>query len=194
MREPLLRMVNIMHSCNAVSKSGKWMVGKTDGTLNQTLFRSPTVFNFFSPTYTQPGVVQQAGLVSPEMDIIYETTITNAQNMIYTGVYANYGTTGAPLLTGTGFRGDSYGGDVYLDLSSAGSGLVPMATTTTGGSSSAMLSQVVLLLNGGPLDGTGAAQARIQTFLNTLPNTNPLAQTEAAVHLVATSAQCAAQR
>jgi uncharacterized protein (DUF1800 family) len=194
MREPLIRIADILHSCNAVSKSGKWTIGKTDTTLAQTIFRSPTVFNFFDPAYTQPGVIQAAGLVSPEFDIIYETTITNAQNMIYTGIYAGYSATGAPLLTGTGFRGDAYGSDVYLDFSTAGSGLVSLATTSSGGSSSAMLNQVVLLLSGGPLDSTGTAQARIQTFLNTLPNTNPLAQVQAAVHLVATSSQCAAEK
>ena len=194
MREPMIRMATLMHSLNAVSKSNKWMVGKTDGTLAQTIFRSPTVFNYFDPAYTQPGVIQAAGLVSPEFDIIYETTITNAQNMIYTGIYANYNTDGSPKLTGTGFRGDNYGSDVYLNFASTGSNLLPLATTTSGGSSSAMLSQVVLLLNGGALDSTGTAQARVQTFLNTLPNTNPLAQVEAAVHLVATSPQCAAQK
>ena len=81
----------------------------------------PLCLTFFSPTYTQPGVVQQAGLVSPEFDIIYETTITNAQNMIYTGIYANYNTDGSPKLTGTGFRGDAYGSDVYLNFSASGS-------------------------------------------------------------------------
>ena len=199
MREPMIRFAQLLHSCNAVSKGGKWAFGKTDATLNQTVFRSPTVFNFFDPAYAQPGAVQNAGLVSPEFDIIFETTITNAQNMIYTGTYANYATAagtvpGTPLMTGTGFRGDSYGSDIYLDHSPSGSGLVALATPASGGSSSAMLGQVVLLLNGGPLDSSGQAQARIQTFLNTLPNTNPLAQVQAAVHLVASSAQCAAQK
>ena len=88
-------MANIMRSLNATSKSGKWLVGKTDTTLAQTIFRSPTVFNFFDPHYSSPGVIQNAGLVSPEFDILYETTITNAQNMIYTGIYANYNPTAA---------------------------------------------------------------------------------------------------
>ena len=193
MREPLLRIADILHSCNAVSKSGKWTIGKTDNALAQTVFRSPTVFNFFDPAYTQPGVVQNAGIVSPEFDIIYETTITNSQNMIYTGIYSNYSTTtpGLPLLTGTGFKGDSYGSDIYLDFSASGSNLVPLAAAS---GSAAMLNQVVLLLNGNPLDTTNSAQPRIQTFLNTLPSTNYLAQVQAAVHLVATCPQCAAEK
>ena len=198
MREPMIRMADIMHSCNAVSKSGKWTVGKTDSTLNETIFRAPTVFNFFDPNYAEPGAVQAAGLVSPELDIIYETTITNAQNMIYTGIYANYNTTiastsyGAPLLTGTGWRGDAYGSDVYCDFSSAtGAGLVAMDQSST----SAMLNQVVLLLNGGPLDSSGSAQARILTFLTSASGpTTSLARVQAAVHLVATAAQTASER
>jgi hypothetical protein len=192
MREPIIRMADIMRSCNAVSKSGKWQVGKTDSTLAQTVYRSPTVFNFFSPTYIQPGPIQAAGIVSPEFDIIYETTITNAQNMIYTGIYSNYNTSGSPLMTGTGFRGDAYGSDVYLDFSAAGSNLVPLAQGANGQTN--MLNQVVLLLSGGPLDSTGSAQGTIQSFIATLPATSYVAQVEAAVQLVATSPECAAEK
>ena len=193
-REPIVRMAQLLHACNAVSKTAKFTVGKSDGTLAQTIFRAPTVFNFFDPAYGQPGVVQSAGLASPELELVYASTISNAQNIIYTTLYsATYNADGSPALSGAGFRCDAFGSDVYLDFSAAtGSGLLSLAQGT--GGSAAMLNQVVLLLNGGPLDATGAAQARIQQFLNTLPNTNPLAQVQAAVHLVATSAQCATQK
>jgi len=190
-REPLIRIAQIMRSMNAISKTGKWAIGKTDSTLAQTIFRSPTVFNFFAPSYSQPGVVQQAGIVSPEFQIIYETTIINAQNMIYTGIYDGYNTNGSPLYTGSGFKGDAYGGDVYIDFSTNGNGLVNLAQTS---GDTAMLNQVVLLLNGNPLDSNGATQSRIGTFLATLPSTNYVAQVQAATQLVATAAQFAAER
>lgn len=201
MREPIIRFASILHSLNAVSKTGKWAFGRTDSTLAQTIFRSPTVFNFFDPDYSLPGGIQQAGLASPEFDIIYETTIMNAQNMIYTGIYSNYYTDttqpgGTPKLTGTGFRGDNYGSDVYLDFSTAGNGLWAI-DQANGASSPALLNRVVLLLNGNSLDTTGDAQNRILTFLKTITgttNANSLSRVEAAVHLVATSPQCAAQK
>jgi hypothetical protein len=196
MREPMVRVASLLRSCNAVSKSGKWHMGQTDATLAQTIMRSPTVFNFFDPHFSQSGVVQKAGLVSPEFDIIYETTITNAQNMLYTGIYANYNTDGSPKLTGTGFRGDSAGSDVYLDFSAAGNGLVAYAQNN---GVSLLIDRVAMLLNGGPLDppppATQPVKTRIQTFLTgSITAGNYLEQARAAVHLIVTSATCATEK
>jgi hypothetical protein len=205
MREPLIRVASLMRSLNAESKDGKWAVGKTDSTFAQTIFRSPTVFNFFSPVYSNPGPVQAANLVSPEFDIIYETTITNAQNMLYTGIYANYNTTagsatyGAPLNTGTGFRGDAYGSDVYIDFSSTGNGLAAYAQAN---GLDALIDRVGLLLMGiTPAGGTNpmnpSMHSRIKTFLSNtsyVSATNYVGQAEATVHLVATAAQAAVQK
>ncbi|MDB5357380.1 MAG: hypothetical protein JWN24_3833 [Phycisphaerales bacterium] len=198
-REPMIRMAQIMRSLNATSKSGKWQIGKTDNTLAQTIFRAPTVFNFFDPHFAQPGVVQQAGLVSPELDIIYETTITNAQNMVYTGVYANYNTDGSPKLTGTGFKGDNYGSDAYLDFSTGGSGLVSYLQTN---GIDALIDQVGLLLMGTtPAGGSNpmdpAMHTRIKTFVSNtayIGATDYVGKVKAVVHLVATAAQCATQK
>ena len=185
-REPIIRVANLMHSFGAKSKSGKWAMAKTDTALAQTLFRAPTVFNFFDPSYADPGGIQQAGLVSPEFAIIYETTITNAQNQLYTAVYAAYNTDGSPKMTGNGFNGD-----IYFDHSASGSGLV---TLDTASGSAAMVDQVILLVNGGPLDGTGAARNRILQYVNTLSATDHIGRVQAALHLVATSAQAAIQK
>jgi uncharacterized protein (DUF1800 family) len=196
MREPMIRTANILRSCSATSKSGKWHIGNTDTTMSQTIFRSPTVFNFFDPHFSQPGVVQQAGLVSPEFDIIFETTITNTQNVIYTGIYATYNTDGTPK-SGTGFRGDSGGSDIYLDFSTAtGNGLMALAQNS---GISALIDQVALLLNGGPLDppppATQPIKSRIQTFISgSVTAGDYLSQAKAAVHLVGTSSQCAAEK
>jgi hypothetical protein len=198
-REPMIRMVNILRSLNARSASGKWYFGKTDNNLAQTIFRSPTVFNFFDPTYQQPGAVQQAGLVSPEMEVIYETTIVNAQNMIYTGVYSNYNSTSTPNAnpsyglptSGSGFHGDNESGDVYVDLSTlSGSGLCAYAQSN---GVNAMVGQVGLLLMGAPMDST--MQTDITNYITSnVTATNYLGQVQAAVYLVASSSQCSVQK
>ena len=190
-REPIVRLASFLHSMNAFSKTNHWAIGRTDTQLQQTIFRAPTVFNFFDPGYSQPGPVQQAGLASPEFSIIYETTITNSQNMLYTGIYSAANADGSNKLTGVGFKGDSYGYDIFADFSTAGNGLVAL---TQQSGTSAMLGQVELLIAGAPMDASGTARARIQTFLNTLPNTNPLAQVQAAAYLVATAPQTAVQK
>jgi len=184
----MIRMANILRSTGGISVTNKWMIGKTDNTLAQTVLRSPTVFNFFDPHFTPAGVVQSAGIVAPEFDIIYETTITNAQNMIYTGIYgSNYNTN---PITGTGFRGDSFGNDVYLDFSTAGSGLMNVAQTQGVGP---LLDRVSLLLTGAALDPK--IKSRIQVFiLGNVNATDYLNQTRAAVHLISTSPACAIQR
>jgi uncharacterized protein (DUF1800 family) len=187
-REPMIHVANVLRTCGGISVTNKWMIGKTDNTLAQTILRSPTVFNFFDPHFTPAGVVQNAGLVAPEFDIIYETTITNKQNMIYTGIYgSNYGTN---PITGTGFRGDGFGNDVYLDFSTAGSGLMNVAQTQ---GVSALLDRVSLLLSGAALDPN--VKSRIQVFiLGNISATDYLNQTRAAVHLISTSPAAAVQR
>jgi Protein of unknown function (DUF1800) len=193
-REPIMRLANLMRSCGGISKSGKWKLGQTDDTLQQTILRSPTVFNFFDPHYAEPGAISDAGVVSPELEIIFSTTITLGQNMIYTGIYnPSYTSAGFPTGSGTGFIGDSGTGtstDCYLDLSTSGSGLVNVAQTQ---GVSAMVDQTALLLMGAPLPGP--MKRTIQTFITTkIGATNYLEQTKAAVHLIATSAQAAAAK
>jgi uncharacterized protein (DUF1800 family) len=179
-REPMIRLANLLRSCGGYSKDGKWQLGKTD-LIGQTIFRSPTVFNFFDPHYSQPGVVQAAGLVSPEFDIIFETTIINEQNLIYTGIYSSN--------TQTGFTGENVYKDIYMDLTATGANLTTVAQNN---GVSALIDQVGLLLNGAPLDS--AVKSRIQTYIGTLSPTDYLGQARAAVHLVSTSTQAAVQK
>jgi uncharacterized protein (DUF1800 family) len=188
MREPMIRIAGMLRSLGAWSKSGKWKMGKTDTTLQQTVFRSPTVFNFFDPQYAEPGKISNAGIVSPELGAILATTITSSQNMIYTGIYShNYSLT-AP--TGTGFRGDGDGSDIYLNFSASGCGLQPLLET---GGQDAMLDQIATLLMGRPLDSQ--MKIIVSNFLgSTIAPTEYPSKVRGAVHLIATSPQAAAQK
>jgi uncharacterized protein (DUF1800 family) len=190
MREPMIRIAQMLRSMGAWSKSGKWVMGKTDVALQQTVFRSPTVFNFFDPQYAEPGKISDAGIVSPELGAILATTITSSQNMIYTGIYShNYSLT-AP--TGTGFRGDAGGTDIYLNFTSVGTGSGVQTVLETQGQD-AMLDQIATLLMGRPLDSS--MKIVIANFLNTnISPTDYAAKVRAAVHLISTSPQAAAQK
>lgn len=53
-----------------------WGLNDTETDLSQTPMRSPTVFNFFEPDYSFPGILAQAGLVTPEFQL---TTITSGR-------------------------------------------------------------------------------------------------------------------
>jgi hypothetical protein len=45
------------------------------------------VFNFFTPDYSQPGAIQQAGLRSPEFQITTDSTVITSANRMRSGVY-----------------------------------------------------------------------------------------------------------
>ena len=59
----------------------------TDNDLNQTPLQSPTVFNFFLPDYQFPGILANAGLITPEFQLTSETSVIRQANFIYDGLY-----------------------------------------------------------------------------------------------------------
>jgi hypothetical protein len=77
LREPILYVMGILRAANT----------KTDGiyprgpmkTLGQTIFTSPTVFNFYQPDYPLPG---SSTLVAPEFAIVDSTTALARANVV----------------------------------------------------------------------------------------------------------------
>ena len=64
-----------------------WGLGETETDLSQTPMRSPTVFNFFEPDYRFPGLLAQAGLITPEFQLTSDTTVMRQANFIYNGIF-----------------------------------------------------------------------------------------------------------
>jgi uncharacterized protein (DUF1800 family) len=82
-REPVIRFANFLRTFNATSPSGRnkiWYLDSADEGLNQSPLLSPSVFNFFSPNYRQPGALAAAGLVAPEFQITTETSMVGGLN------------------------------------------------------------------------------------------------------------------
>jgi hypothetical protein len=52
---------------------------------------SPTVFNFFSPDYSAPGAIAEAGLKSPEFEITNETSVVTVANYYRIAIYSALG-------------------------------------------------------------------------------------------------------
>jgi uncharacterized protein (DUF1800 family) len=52
---------------------------------------APTVFNFYEPDYRQPGEVTEAGLYSPELQIIHEVTSVATSNDLFARLCSGYG-------------------------------------------------------------------------------------------------------
>ncbi len=92
-REPIVRFVALLRALNAQPPSdGRfryyWQASAEWG-LNQAPLQAPTVFNFFEPTYSQPGAIAEAGNVSPELQITNETSVFGTANFLR-GVLEGY--------------------------------------------------------------------------------------------------------
>jgi uncharacterized protein (DUF1800 family) len=82
-REPVIRFANILRALKATSPSGRNRIGGLDSAdegLGQSPLLAPSVFNFFSPNYRQPGPLAAAGLVAPEFQITTETSMVGGLN------------------------------------------------------------------------------------------------------------------
>ncbi len=81
-REPVIRLANLYRAFNGHASNGHFQINEYDTTPNygQAVLDSPSVFNFFSPTYTLTGEIATAGLVCPEFGITTATTVIYSSN------------------------------------------------------------------------------------------------------------------
>lgn len=82
-REPVIRFANMLRALGATSKSGRNAIhylDSADNAIGQSPLLSPSVFNFYSPDFRNPGAIANAGLVSPEFQITTETTVVGGLN------------------------------------------------------------------------------------------------------------------
>jgi uncharacterized protein (DUF1800 family) len=95
LREPMVRLMHWMRVMQVRSTSGQFLLGDLSSVasgLGQSPLRSPSVFNFFSPTYTVPlGKTAAAKLVAPEAGITSETTVAGYVNYLYKAVQSGLG-------------------------------------------------------------------------------------------------------
>ena len=75
LREPLIRMVGLWRAFNANPGHPEFDYGWIADRLSQGPLQSPTVFNFFSPDFSQSGAIRDAGLLSPEYQLMNESSI-----------------------------------------------------------------------------------------------------------------------
>lgn len=83
LKEPLLRVSALWRAFKGSSNSGTNDYRYPEGDLIQGPLKSPTVFNFFQPTYSHQGEIRDKGLVSPEFQIHDESSITTMSNRLY---------------------------------------------------------------------------------------------------------------
>jgi uncharacterized protein (DUF1800 family) len=177
-REPLMRTAAIIRAFHPSSTINSppfgniWKMSSTDGNFAQTVYRSPTVFNFFEPDYQANGDAALSGLYAPEMQIITETTSIGAANYIYTGVTS-------------GWAGPA-GNDVKLNLTTEQN----LASNATN-----LVESLNQLLMAGQMPA--AMKTTLVNQVNAMANTTAtdrLNRAKSAVFLVASSPQFTTQR
>lgn len=122
-REPVLRFTALLRAYGAKSSSGDFIIGLTDNPatrLGQSPMMSPSVFNFYRPGYVPPASrTSAASLVSPEMQILHETSAAGYVNFMRDVIWG-----------GVGLRGYNNTGaqpDVLLEYNSSNSATLPLA-------------------------------------------------------------------
>src|SRR5437588_945367 len=86
-REAVIRLANLYRAFNASSSTGKVVVNSSTFNFGQAPLYAPSVFNFFSPFYSQAGPIQDADLVAPEFQITTDTTVITSANRMRSAVY-----------------------------------------------------------------------------------------------------------
>jgi uncharacterized protein (DUF1800 family) len=86
-REPIIRLANLFRAFNASASSGRFVVSSPNFNFGQAALFAPTVFNFFTPDYSQPGPIQQAGLFAPEFQITTDSTVITSANAMRSAIY-----------------------------------------------------------------------------------------------------------
>jgi len=74
-KEPLIRLTQIWRAFEPESIPYDFNYGWAKHELAQAPLNSPSVFNFFRPDFSQPGEISNRGLVSPEFEILDETSV-----------------------------------------------------------------------------------------------------------------------
>ncbi|HVM46787.1 MAG TPA: DUF1800 family protein, partial [Candidatus Acidoferrum sp.] len=173
-------------SGNVTVQWGTWVLNATDTgstySLQQTPLNSPTVFNFFFPSYKFPGPLAAAGLTTPEFQLTSDTTASWQMNFLEGGVLGNSNNTNGLSSFSAG------GGAIVIDL---GPWMTPANTSNAG--ISALVDSLNSLLCGGQLSGSAKAQivsyvANTTNFPYTTPTQTQMRdRVRAVVHLIINS-------
>jgi hypothetical protein len=171
LREPVVRMAQLVRAFNFSCPCNKiplyWMDSPVHA-LGQNPYRSPTVFNFFEPGYTQPGAIASAGLVAPEFQITSEVSITGLSNFMRYVIFS-------------GFKWDA-----TRPLTADYSNITPLAATP-----SQLVEHLNLLLLSGQMS---ASMKTTLTAELTKMNSDPVERVKEAVHSIVTSPEYVIQK
>lgn len=117
LREPMVRYTHVSRAFNAASVEGTYRNSMDNFYASnfQRPLASPSVFNFFQPTYQPIGGVEENGLVAPEFQILNSVSIMGYANELHDWIMRDFRVMEYERI----FRGEGATNDkrVNLDLS-----------------------------------------------------------------------------
>jgi len=145
----------LTRSGNVSMDYSTWLMDYTDNELQQTPLNSPTVFNYFLPSYKFSGLLASAGLTTPEFQLSGDTTVANQNNFLAGAVINSQGTNTSGL---SSFKSGSEA--ITIDLS-------PWTSTNYASTNgiSVLTDSLATLLMGGQLSSN--ARTKIVTYCAT---------------------------
>lgn len=105
LKEPLIRMTQLWRAFEPATIPAGFNYSWVENELAQAPLNSPSVFNFFRPTFSQPGEIRDRGMVSPEFQIMDETSIIKVTSRLL-----------ASTIWSHNFKNDSDGKRIAIDI------------------------------------------------------------------------------
>ena len=178
LKEPLLRLTQVLRAYNAQATSGRYFITTQQlaTAFGQAPLNSPSVFNFFSPFYAPPGEISTQGLVAPELQLATEYLNTQVTNYFYQQSFCFVPTpvAGCPAL-----RPDT----IVLDTSSE---------LALAANADALVTRIAERLMAGQISATLRTQAR--GMVDIVPASSAQQRVAEALYLISTSPDFALQR
>ena len=170
-KEPVLKLTQLWRAYDAKAQNGRYDLQKLDMTLGEAPLMSPSVFNFFTPTYAPPGEIRDRSLFAPELEIATEYLMTTTQNLLFDQVI-NKNSTKPVGQTAIAL-------DVHEEVAVADS-------------ADALVALLATKLLGRPM--TPALETEVRATIARYPASNPGSRVAEALFLVSISPEFAVQR
>ncbi len=92
LREPLIRYTQLLRAFDFSTPSGEIRsnLGFLRSGVKQSPLNAPSVFNFFRPNFSPSGIIQSAGKLAPEFQILDGNTMVGYANLLQTWLFNQY--------------------------------------------------------------------------------------------------------
>jgi uncharacterized protein (DUF1800 family) len=189
LREPMIRFTELYRAFGATDLAGDGKISEGEvvtlalGTMDQSPYWAPTVFNFFTPDYSRPGPLLAAGLATPEFAITNENTVVLMSNQIENSAYQYIDSSGA----------QHAGADDYTSATDPTSVMLHTAEWEPFASEpGTLVDNLGLVFMAGQMPA--AMRASIVQYVGLIPASSPAQRVAEAAYLVAMSPQFSIQR